>query len=1113
MVRANVQIQIRSTDDQAVSVDLGPAPTIGSIRQDGDALCFQIPSAENVYLSSSGRSSFSQPPDSCPFTLPPDTNCLLCGSVEITADSGDVRLWLIEYGAGERLGHQVVTLKPGPLRVTWRTNGRCDAWCLALRFTGNGRIRLADLAIHARKPPEPPNVSPLPSARRQPTAAKLAMSFEPAKDTSPKARCSQRDGTAARTSPRLLTRKSIEAAIRSRADHHLNQTHLWVDCYRIRRLLAVPLPISGIHPLEMHVRTLQAYPWSVWMTWALEERINSLGWAAEWFHDDAARRMAIRDLSSLAAWPSYRQRPDLDLTMSHAARIMWTAVNYWPWIGSDLENKLRLAAGRIADDGINLCHRQFGEGCNQAEILQPSRITRVLHNTPLVGAMATALAATISDHPRAGQLQKQILCLIETLLEARKSGHSEGVTYDGYVLDFATCWLHTLPSEQRTSLLAHPQIHRILDEAYMLGAPGNAMQVAELGDVEPEQMPFHLSAQARLSVLQPSPTRTWFLQGCDPRWLRADALGVLRDIDNATDAKVPPVGALHAHCTIVLRSGWNSDDLAVAISASNSPMGHVHRDSGSLVIGHNERWLITDAGYQQYMKTSEREFTLGVSAHNAPVINGEAQTRKGCREICLANLGESALGTALDITASYSAGLNLTSVIRATWMHDRNLVVVADQVVGPDIHTIQYHWHGQAQAAWWIDGKWAQLHTPDATLWVSSPQVNLAGEDIRRLRGSRGQVTLTGSADVHAPVIWWVFFKGDAAPDVELREGGLSLRVNGDTFGFGKAADVGTVTVEPQAPGRIGEPTPDQAAVAAAPQASAAASVARGASPPTLDCHYRRELYRRTVAQELHELDRHQLGQLIRFRSHFLDKITRWDDDPRKRGEEHRGKVESALEEWRRRGYEFGPDKQWAEQVLRRYEEYRKNRVKMIVRPAHEPGPIDVFSVIKNRKSVRFWKRQIVEREKIEAIVQAALEAPSSCNKSAWLFFVYENDLDSIVEGDATGASMTTKAPVRIYVAVDESFYREIYAPALDAGLAMQNMILAAHALGLGSCLVYEPAMAEDGKLPEGLDIPPHIRIYCGVFLGYPDEDPIKPERVNVNEALTFVRTRQEPSS
>jgi len=62
------------------------------------------------------------------------------------------------------------------------------------------------------------------------------------------------------------------------------------------------------------------------------------------------------------------------------------------------------------------------------------------------------------------------------------------------------------------------------------------------------------------------------------------------------------VGALDVHYTAVLRSGWEAEDLAVAISCSNSPTDHIQRDNGTLVVGTRGHWLIADPGYQQYAR-------------------------------------------------------------------------------------------------------------------------------------------------------------------------------------------------------------------------------------------------------------------------------------------------------------------------------------------------------------------------------------------------------------------------------------------------------------------------------------------------------------------------------
>lgn len=144
-----VQLQLCSPDRQTFATALGPPPPDDWITFAGGVFTFSIPDDKNVYLSSGGHSGFSKPPSTCPFPLAPLTDYIFAGDVEITG--GEVRLWLIEYSDGQRLGHQVATLKTGPLRLRWRTGDHCDAWCLALRFAGRGSLRLDSLTLRTQE--------------------------------------------------------------------------------------------------------------------------------------------------------------------------------------------------------------------------------------------------------------------------------------------------------------------------------------------------------------------------------------------------------------------------------------------------------------------------------------------------------------------------------------------------------------------------------------------------------------------------------------------------------------------------------------------------------------------------------------------------------------------------------------------------------------------------------------------------------------------------------------------------------------------------------------------------------------------------------------------------
>ena len=84
-------------------------------------------------------------------------------------------------------------------------------------------------------------------------------------------------------------------------------------------------------------------------------------------------------------------------------------------------------------------------------------------------------------------------------------------------------------------------------------------------------------------------------------------------------------------------------------------------------------------------------------------------------------------------------------------------------------------------------------------------------------------------------------------------------------------------------------------------------------------------------------------------------------------------------------------------------------------------------------------------------------------------------------------------APVELFIYVHKSLH--IYA-ASDAGLMMQNLMLSAHAHGLGSCAQGAVAIWDDVVRKE-FDVPKGYRLLCGISLGYPSESAINDFRAN----------------
>lgn len=164
---------------------------------------------------------------------------------------------------------------------------------------------------------------------------------------------------------------------------------------------------------------------------------------------------------------------------------------------------------------------------------------------------------------------------------------------------------------------------------------------------------------------------------------------------------------------------------------------------------------------------------------------------------------------------------------------------------------------------------------------------------------------------------------------------------------------------------------------------------------------------------------------------------------------------------------------------------------------------------IMTRTSIRQYKDQPVEQEKIDILLKAAMAAPSAVNLQPWHFIVIT---DKQTIGLLSG-QQPTNAPLLIAVCGDTDktttpdgkmklpdFWVE------DVSAATENLLLAAHALGLGAVWtgVY-PAMDRTAEVANVLNCPKNIVPMAVVRIGYPDESPepkdkFKEENISYNK-------------
>lgn len=161
-----------------------------------------------------------------------------------------------------------------------------------------------------------------------------------------------------------------------------------------------------------------------------------------------------------------------------------------------------------------------------------------------------------------------------------------------------------------------------------------------------------------------------------------------------------------------------------------------------------------------------------------------------------------------------------------------------------------------------------------------------------------------------------------------------------------------------------------------------------------------------------------------------------------------------------------------------------------------------VVKTIMERRSIRKYKPQPVEREKMQTIVECGVNAPNAMNRQTWEVRVVDNPdfINGVTElykkeqpkvaEDPNFKNMFRNAPTVVFIGRDvQSGSAEF-----DCGLLSENMMLAAQSMGIGSCclgspaaFMRSPAAAEYLKklgFSEGYEL-----LYCIAF-GYPDEAP-----------------------
>jgi nitroreductase len=190
---------------------------------------------------------------------------------------------------------------------------------------------------------------------------------------------------------------------------------------------------------------------------------------------------------------------------------------------------------------------------------------------------------------------------------------------------------------------------------------------------------------------------------------------------------------------------------------------------------------------------------------------------------------------------------------------------------------------------------------------------------------------------------------------------------------------------------------------------------------------------------------------------------------------------------------------------------------------------VDVIKAIKTRRTIRKFRSTSISDETVKTIIDAARWAPSGGNSQPWKFIIIRNQLTinkirelflisfqkyyfNLPKDDPRHEKAKKiipkvkdfykNAPVFIAVFVEWKRYTPFPGDTIgDAFAAIENMMLAAWALGLGSAWLN---MLPEQEIKNLLEVPSELRFVACIPIGYPEELPVPPPRKPIEEITHY---------
>lgn len=168
---------------------------------------------------------------------------------------------------------------------------------------------------------------------------------------------------------------------------------------------------------------------------------------------------------------------------------------------------------------------------------------------------------------------------------------------------------------------------------------------------------------------------------------------------------------------------------------------------------------------------------------------------------------------------------------------------------------------------------------------------------------------------------------------------------------------------------------------------------------------------------------------------------------------------------------------------------------------------MSVLEIIRKRRSVRKYKGNLIPRDVLLRVLEAARLAPSGKNYQPWKFIIVQDEglKGKVAKASAEQYFIAEAALIIVACGFPDNSYsrlgRYMKSWPVDVAIALEHLILQAEEEGLGTCWI---GSFEEKEVKALLNIPEEVRVLALTPLGYPDQTPSGRGRKSLDEIISY---------